>query len=116
MWGNQNKVVWQCALPELYLADTALRNVYVFRPDFGDPFNTHTSSSIYTDPVEIAPSSVSKIRALLEKHNREGGVGTVKSIHRPIFFNENSADVYSHYLKTEMATLHQNLQNFEGVF
>ena len=40
-------------LPELYLAHTALRIIYVFRAEFGEPFNTIASSGIYTHPVDI---------------------------------------------------------------
>ena len=32
------------------------------------------------------------------------------------FFNEKSGEVYSHYLQTEMQTLHPDLHNNEGVF
>ena len=43
-------------------------------------FNTLTSGSIHTDPVDIGQSYVSKIRPVLDKHIREAGVSdSVKS-------------------------------------
>ena len=38
------------------------------------------------------------------------------SIAQKYFLNEKSDEVYSHYLQTEMQTIHPDLQNFEGIF
>ena len=38
----------------------ALRNVFVFRAKFGDPFNTLTAVSIFPGPIDIIHSYVSK--------------------------------------------------------
>ena len=54
-------------LPDFYLANSTLRNIYVFRAESRDPFNTFTSGSIHTDTIDIVHSYVSKIQALLEK-------------------------------------------------
>ena len=32
-----------------------------------------------------------------------------------LYLNENSGDLYSDYLQTEMITIHSHLENFEGV-
>jgi hypothetical protein len=106
-------------LPEFYLADSALQNINVFRADFGDHFNSLTSDSIIKVPIVIVHPYMGKIRALREKQIREAGRrDSVKvSIAQNFFFlNEKSGKVYSHYLQTEMQTLHTDLENFEGVF
>ena len=60
-------------MPDFNLVDSALHNVFVYRAEFEDPFNSLTSGSIITDPVDIVHSYVGKIRALLERVIREGG-------------------------------------------
>ena len=52
-------------LPDFYLADTALCNVYVFKVEMLDPFKAFISDIIQTDPVDIAHSYFSKIPLLL---------------------------------------------------
>lgn len=96
-------------LPEFNLADSALKNIYALRADFRDNFNSLTSGSIIKD------SHVGKIRALCEKQIPEaGGRDSVKaSIAQKIcFLNENLGKMYSHYMLTEMQTLHMDLENF----
>jgi hypothetical protein len=86
-----------------------LKNIYALRADFGDNFNSLTSGSIIKD------SHVGKIRALCEKQIPEaGGRDSVKaSIAQKIcFLNENLGKMYSHYMLTEMQTLHMDLENF----
>jgi len=59
--------------PDFYLAHAALHNIYIFRAEIGDFFNSFTSSSIHSEPVEIAHSYVRKIWALLERQILEAG-------------------------------------------
>ena len=93
--------------------------MYLFKAEFEDPFNSLTSGSIITDPVDIVHSYVGKIRALLERVIREGGGrdGIKAAIaQKIIYFNEKADEVYERYLRTEMLPLHPDLNNFEGVF
>ena len=69
-------------LPEFYLADTALCNFNILELSFKTHLTLFTSGSIHRDPTDRAHSYVSKIRALLDKHIREGGMaGQRESIH-----------------------------------
>ena len=55
--GNQQRGTGSPSLlPDTYLADTALRNIYVFRAEFGDPFKTPTGGITDTDLVVISRS------------------------------------------------------------
>ena len=65
-----------CPICILLYVCRAESNIYVFRAEFRDPFNTLTSGSIHTDPVDRVLFYVSKIWALIEKQIREAGVVT----------------------------------------
>jgi len=76
------------------LAYTTLCNVFIFRAEFEDPFNTFTNDSIHWGPTDIVHSYWGKIMALLEKQIQEG-------------VDKQNA---------EMQTLQTDLLNFESVF
>lgn len=48
-------------MPDFNLTDSALHSVYVYRAEFEDAFNSLTSGSIITDPLDIVYSYVGKI-------------------------------------------------------
>ena len=50
---GQNDAGLPPVLPDLYLANTALHHICVFRAEIGDPFNTLKTGSIHTDPIDI---------------------------------------------------------------
>ena len=102
-------------LPEL----KSLWAINIFGAEFGDPFNTLASGGIHTNPVDMVHSYVSKMWALLEKHNREERVwNRIKTIYRSkyIFLNGKMGHAYSRYLQTEIRTPHPELHNFNGYF
>ena len=77
------------------------------------------AEDIKIGPINIVLTYGSKIRALIKLQIRVlGGQERIKaSIALKIFYlNENTGEVYSHFLHTEMLVLHPHLENYEGLF
>ena len=68
-----------------------------------------------TDPVDIVPFNVGKIQALLERQIREG-MGDGSNRTKNYLCKRKSDEVYSHYVQTEILTLHLYLHSSEGLF
>lgn len=84
--GKQSGTGSPPVLSNLYLVDTTLRHINVFRDGFGDPFNPLSKGSIYTDLFETAHSYRSIIRVHIENYMREAGLGIKVSIALKIIF------------------------------
>ena len=84
-------------LSDFHLAKTALHNIYVFRADFGDPFDNLPIRIIYNDLADIVNSYVSKNEELLERQIWEArGRESVKGHIGNFFLNEKLGELYLH--------------------
>jgi len=59
-------------LPDFYVSNYALHNIYVYTAALGNLFNTMIAEDIIKDPFDIVHSYVGEIRADLERLIRNG--------------------------------------------